>query len=132
MLCHLRHHLTPHLVLRRLYLTCSSTTMRVLVQMLSRVCLQLKHTQFESPATAAELVYDVFVTMLSEVVSKITVSPQHLQNERKLADKLFKLVAKKVRLVPKAIIAGKELTDAEQNHQVRLEAVWVRGCGVRF
>ena len=106
--------------------------MRVLVQMLSRVCLQLKHTQFESPATAAELVYDVFVTMLSEVVSKITVSPQHLQNERELADKLFKLVAKKVRLVPKAIIAGKELTDAEQNHQVRLEAVWVRGCGVRF
>ena len=101
--------------------------MRVLIQTLSHVCLQLKHTQFESPATAAELVYDVFVTMLSEVVSKVTVSPQHLQNERELAGKLFKLVAKKVRLVPKAIIAGKELTDAEQNHQVRLEAVWVRG-----
>ena len=70
------------------------------------------------PETVTELLNSVFEAVLAEVVMSIDVAPEHLENEKELVSKLFNLVAKKTRLVPKTIIAGKELTDATRNHQV--------------
>ena len=80
------------------------------------------------PETVTELLNSVFEAVLAEVVMSIDVAPEHLENEKELVSKLFNLVAKKTRLVPKTIIAGKELTDAARNHQVRVCYVCVCEC----